>query len=146
MANPRWMLQNWRRFVFLKGLSTKTYLMFYTGITKREISTCLHNLFFGLCKVLFLTSFCREYCEQVELNFGKIRRFISKTYLSKITSFTFYISILDWDIQSYHWTLSLQNFWGRMHKGRRQLVTWKPHHHLRVAIKFKFLFFVTINP
>ena len=80
VANLRWILRNWRRFVFLKGQYTKTYLTFYIGVTKREINAYLHCLFFGLCKVLFLTSFCREYCEKMELNFGKLKEF----YLNNI--------------------------------------------------------------
>ena len=68
---------------------------------------------------------------------GNWERFISPKYLSTITSFTFYISILDWEIKGYHWTPILQNFWSRMHKERKQLVTWMPHHQLRVDIKFK---------
>jgi len=71
-TNTRWILWNQRRFVFLRGWSTKTYLTFYTGITKCEISSCLHRLFLELCKVLFLTSFCREYCEQMEPNFWNL--------------------------------------------------------------------------
>ena len=66
--------------MFLTGQSTKTYLTIYTGITKREISACLHNLFFSLCKVLFLTYLCREYCEQKKLHFGKLR----EVYLNNI--------------------------------------------------------------
>ena len=69
---------------------------------------------------------------------GNWERFISKTYLYTINSFTFYIYILYWEITRYHWTQILQNFWSRMHKERRQLVIWMPHHQLRVEIKFEF--------
>ena len=80
MANPRCILQHWRSFVFLRGQYTKTYLTFYTGITKNVINAYLQSLFFGLCKVLFLTSFCREYCEQREMNFGTL----GEVYLNNI--------------------------------------------------------------
>ena len=73
VVNPRCILRNWRRFVFLKVKYKKTYLMFYTGITKREINAYLHSLFFGLCKVFFLTSFCNEYCKQLEPKFWKLK-------------------------------------------------------------------------
>ena len=66
--------------MFLIGQATKTYLTFYTSITKWEISACLHSLCFSLCKVLFLTLFCREYCEHMEMNFGKLR----ELYLNSI--------------------------------------------------------------
>lgn len=71
VENRRCILRNWMLFVFLKAQYTKTYVTFYTSITKSEINAYLHNLFFRLWKVLFLTSFCREYCEQMELHFGK---------------------------------------------------------------------------
>ena len=80
VANPTSILRTWRRFLFPKGSSTKTSLTFYTGITKREISACIHNLFFSLCKVLFLTSFSREYCEQLEMHFGTL----GEVYLKSI--------------------------------------------------------------
>jgi len=70
VANRRCILRNWRRFMFLNVQYTKTYLTFYTGITKRDINAYLHSLFFTLCKILFLTSFFREYCEHMEMNFG----------------------------------------------------------------------------
>ena len=147
LVNTRSIFRKWRRFFFLKGQSTKTYLTFYTCITKSEISACLHSLCFSLCKVLFLTSF---FAENIVNNgswiLGNWESFISKKFLSTLTSFIFYISILDWYIQVYHWTLSLQNFWGRMQKGRMQLVTGMLHHQLRVAIKFEFVFFVIIIP
>lgn len=79
-ANPRRISRNWRRFLFLTGHSTKNSFTFYTNITKREINVCLHNLFFSLYKVMFLTSFCREYSEKMEMNFGKLR----ETYLKNI--------------------------------------------------------------
>lgn len=66
--------------MFRKGQYTKTYLMFYRGITKREINAYLQSLFFGLCKVCFLTSFSREYCEQIELHFMKMK----EVYLNNI--------------------------------------------------------------
>ena len=53
VAHPTSILRKWRSFLFLKSQYTKTYLTFYIGITKREISACRHNLFFGLRKVLF---------------------------------------------------------------------------------------------
>ena len=53
---------NWRIFLFLIYQSTKKYLTFYTGITKWEIHSHLHSLFFCLCKILFETPFCKEYC------------------------------------------------------------------------------------
>ena len=65
--------------MFLTGSYRGKSLTFYIGITKREISACLHSLFFSLCKVLFLTSFCREYCEPLEV-FWKLREF----YLNNI--------------------------------------------------------------
>lgn len=80
VSNQRCISRNWRRFVFLIGHSTKTFLNVYTGITKRDLSACLHILSFSSCKVLFLTSFSREYCEQLEMNFGKLR----EVYLGKI--------------------------------------------------------------
>ena len=64
---------------------------------------------------------------------GKWKRFISKKILSTITSFTSYIYITDWEIKIYHWTPIFQNCWSRMHKERKQLVTWMPHHQLRVG-------------
>jgi len=66
--------------VFLKGQSTKIYLTFYTCITKKVINSYIPSLFFGLCKVLFLTYFYREYCEQMEMNFGTPR----EIYLNNI--------------------------------------------------------------
>ena len=72
MSKKRIILRN-GRFAFLKGKPTKTYLTFYTGITKSEISAYFHSLFFGLCKVLFQSPFYREYWEQLELNFGNPR-------------------------------------------------------------------------
>lgn len=72
VANPRIISRSWKRFVFLTRRATKTYFTFYTSITKSDISACLHSLFFSLCKILFFTSFCREYCEQLEMNFGKL--------------------------------------------------------------------------
>ena len=80
VTHPKSILRNGRRFLFLTGQFMETYLTFYTGITKSEISACLHNLFLSLCKVLFLTSFGREYCEQLEMNFGKLR----EVYLKKL--------------------------------------------------------------
>ena len=73
VTNLRCILKNWRKFLFLTGQSTKSYLTFYIGITKREIIACIHSLFFSLCIVLFLTSICREYCEQLERHFGNRR-------------------------------------------------------------------------
>jgi len=81
VANPRSISKNWRRFLFLTDQYTQTYLTFYIGITKREIRACIHNLFFSLCKVLFLTSFCRKYCEKLEMNFRKMREVYLKNIL-----------------------------------------------------------------
>ena len=53
--------------MFLRDKSTKKYLTFYTGITEGEIHAYIHNLFFRLCKIMFYTSVCRAYCEQLYL-------------------------------------------------------------------------------
>ena len=59
--------------MFLKGQPIKTYLTFYPSIKKREINAYLDSLSFRLCKVLFLTSVYRAYCELLELKFGKLK-------------------------------------------------------------------------
>ena len=146
VENPRSILRNWRRFLFLTDKYTKTYLTFQTCITKREISSCLHGLLFNLCKVLFLTSFSREYSEHMEMNFGKLREAYLKNILiyNKIFHYLHIYNGLRYTKVSMD--PNLQNFCSRMHKERMQLVTRMPHHQLRVVIKFDFLFFVTINP
>ena len=80
MSNPRLILEIWRRFMYLRFQPTKTYLTFYTGITEWEIHAHLYSLVLRLCKVMFYTYLCRAYCEQRELNFGKLR----EVYLSNV--------------------------------------------------------------
>ena len=65
--------KNWRKFLFLKNPSTKTYLTFCTVISEWEIHAHLYRLFFRLCKNLFYTYFYRDYCAQLERNFWKLK-------------------------------------------------------------------------
>ena len=80
VANQKYILQNGRRFLFLRDPSTKTYLTFCTVISEWEIHAHLYRLFFRLCKTLFYTSFCRAYCAQLERNFRKVK----EVYLTNI--------------------------------------------------------------
>ena len=78
--NPKYIIQNWRKFLFPRDPSTKTYLTFCTIISEWEIHAHLYSLFFRLCKILFYTYFCRAYCDQLEQNFRELR----EVYMKKI--------------------------------------------------------------
>ena len=119
VANKKYIIQNGRNFLFLRDPSTQTYLTFWTMISESEIHAHIYRLFFKLCKTLFWTYSFRAYCAHMERNFRKIKEVYLKTYYSKITSFTFYISITDLEIQRYHWTPSFHNCWSWMHKERK---------------------------
>ena len=71
VINPRWIFQNWRRFLFLRGLSTKTSLTFLTAIMVLEILNNDGKHF--LQKIPVKSSFCREYCGHLEIHFTKLK-------------------------------------------------------------------------
>ena len=81
VVNPKYIIQNWRNFLFLKDPSTNTYLTFCTIIFEWELHAHLYNLFFRLCKTLFYTYFCRALCAQLERNLGKIKEVYLKNIL-----------------------------------------------------------------
>lgn len=107
--------------VFPQWFQVEIYMHIFRGYVSDSVKLCFTYLFTEP-----ITHRWREIL-------GKWKRFISPTYLYTITSFPFYISITDWEITRYHWTPSLQNCWSRIHKKRKQLVTWMPHHQLRVG-------------
>ena len=80
VANPKYIIQNWRRFLFLRDPYTKTYLSFCTVILDWEIHAHLYRLFFRLCKTLFYTYFYRAYSAQLERNVRKMK----EVYLKRI--------------------------------------------------------------
>ena len=133
VANPKYIIQKWRNFLFLRYLSIETYLKFFTMISDWEIHVHLYRLFFRLCKTLFYTYVCRAFCAQLERNLGKLKEVYLTNILIYNKLFHCYIYITDLEIKRYHWTPSLQNCWSRMHKERKQLVTWMLHHQLRVG-------------
>jgi len=71
VINKRWILQNWRSFMFLRGPSTKTSLTFLTTIMVLEILNNVEKHF--LQKITVKSSFCREYCGQLEIHFTKMK-------------------------------------------------------------------------
>ena len=73
VINPRWILQNWRIFMFLRGPSTKTSLTFLTSIMVLEILNNVGKHF--LQKILVKSSFCREYCGQSKIHYTKLKDF-----------------------------------------------------------------------
>ena len=80
VANHKYILQNWRIFLFLRDISTKTYLTFCTMSSEWEVHAHLYRLFFRLYKTLFYIYFCRAYCAQLERNLGKLK----EVYLTNI--------------------------------------------------------------
>lgn len=45
VAHQRWILGNWRRFLFIRWQSTITYLTFYTSVTGWDIHARIYSLF-----------------------------------------------------------------------------------------------------
>ena len=80
VANPKYIIQKLRIFLFLGDPSTKTYLTFFTVISESNIHTHLYRLFFRLCKTRFYTYCCRDYCAQLERKFRKMK----EVYLTNI--------------------------------------------------------------
>ena len=73
VANPKYILQNWRIFLFLRDPSTK-YISLCAQVLQNERDMCILTAYvLRLCKTLFYTSFCRAYCEQLEQKFRKLR-------------------------------------------------------------------------
>ena len=73
VINPRRIFKKWRRFMFLRGPSTKASLNFITAIMVLEI---LNNVGkHSLQKILVKSSFCREYCGQSEIHHKKMKNF-----------------------------------------------------------------------
>ena len=71
VTNPRLILQNWRRFMFLRCPATKTFLTFLTSIMGWEI---LNNIGKNILQKLHVkSSFCREYCGQSEIPHTKLK-------------------------------------------------------------------------
>ena len=71
VINPRWILQNWRRFMFLRGPSTKPSLTFLIAIMVLEILNNVGKHF--LQKISVKSSFCREDCDQSEIHLTKMK-------------------------------------------------------------------------
>ena len=89
VTNKRWILKNWRRFLFLRGLSTKTSLTFLTAIMVLEILNNDGKHFFQ--KIPVKSSFCREYCGQLEIHFTKLKDiFVPKRPIYKNLSHFFH--------------------------------------------------------
>ena len=107
-------------------LHTKRYMRIFTAYFADSVKLCFTHIF----AELIVNSW-----SIILVNW---KRFISPTYLSTITSFTFYISITDWEIQRYLWTQNLQNCWSRMHNERKQLVTKDASSSTKSWIKFEF--------
>ena len=89
VINPRWILKNWRRFMFLRGPSTKTSLTFLTAIMVLEILNNVGNNF--LQKIPVKSSFCREDCGQYEIHHTKLKEvFVPKRHIYKTLSHFFH--------------------------------------------------------
>ena len=120
-------------FISPKYSYQKIISLFSQVLQKERYMHIFTTYFSDSIKLCFTHCFAKPIVHSWRGILGNWERFISPTYLSTITSFTFYIYISYWEIQRYHWTPSLRNCWSIMHKVRKQLVTWMPHHQLRVG-------------
>ena len=71
VINTRWILQNWRMFMFIICPATTTSLTFLTAIMVLEILNNVWKNF--LQKIPVKSSFCREYCVQYEIHHTKLK-------------------------------------------------------------------------
>jgi len=75
--------------MFLRGPSTKTSLIFLTAIMVLEILNKVGKHF--LQKITVKSSFCREYCGQLEIDFTKLKEvFVPKRPIYKNLSHFFH--------------------------------------------------------
>ena len=80
VINERWIWGNWRRFLFLRYKTTKTYLKFYTGVKDWKNHSRYFSLFFWLRKIQSESYYYIVDYEQLEGNFDKLK----EVYFSNI--------------------------------------------------------------
>ena len=109
VINRRWIFQNWKAFMFLRGQYTKTSLTFLTAIMVLEILNNVGKHF--LQKIPVKSSFCRDNCGQYIVQ--KWRRFMflrgkyTKTSLTFLTAIMF-LEILN-NVGKHFWQKILVN-------------------------------------
>ena len=85
--------------MFLRGPSTKTSLTFLTAIMVLEILNNVGKHFSQ--KIPVKSSFCREYCGQLEIHLTKIKEILFLRDPSTKTYLIFWTLISDWEIHAH---------------------------------------------
>ena len=146
VVRPIWILEKWRRFMFLGFQPIKTYLTLHTSITEWEIHAHIYSLLFRLCKVLFYTYFYRAYCELLELNFGKMR----EVYLSNIFIYKKIFHILHTYLILIYTKVSLDpkflEFLEQNAQRKETVSDLDASSSTKSWYQIRIIFFITINP